>query len=131
MTDKRTLGQGTVEILLINAQGEERTYKLKPSIHAMRMLSRKHGGLNPLVEKISKLDFDTIVEVIQAGIQAPQSPRALAEMEELVYHTGFSDSTGQLPLMCIRYVTVLIHGGRLPPEERQQEADEGNGPQSS
>lgn len=123
MTDKRTLGQGNVEVQLTNEHGEQITKVLKPSIHAMRVLSRKYGGLQPLIKRVADMDFDTIVDVLEVGLQIPQSPKARQELEGLVYHTGFTDATGQLPMLCVRFVTVLMHGGRMPPEQQAAEAD--------
>lgn len=123
MTDKRTLGQGNVEVTLTNERGEEEVVTLKPSIHAMKSLSRKYGGLGPLSKKITELDFDTIVDVLEVGLQRMPSPKARQELESIVYHSGFTDSTAQLPALCIRFVNILAHGGRLPPAE--QKPDDG------
>lgn len=127
MADKRTLGQGNVTLRLTNAEGEDKEFILKPSVHAMRMLSRKYGGLMPLSKRVSDLEFDVVVDVIEAGLQIPPTPKARSELEALVYNTGLSDQTGSLPQLCIRYLTTLIHGGRIPPAEAERDA-EGNPP---
>lgn len=115
MDDKRTLGMGNVVVHLVNGTGTEELV-LRPTIAAMRNLSRRHGGLNPLVDKIGKLDFDVIVEVLEAGLgMSGGNPREKERLSEKVYATGLTDDTGGLPLLCIQYVTVLMRGGRPPP----------------
>ena len=121
--EKRTLGQGDVEVVLTNDKGEARTFVLKPSLHAMRTLSRKYGGLEPLIKKIGLLDFDTIVDVMMAGMQITPDPKRHRELEELVFSSGLSDQSGALPSLCVRYVIILMHGGKPPAEEPKGDVD--------
>lgn len=119
-TDQRTLGQGDVPIVLVDVNGIPQNVVLKPSLHAIRMLSRKYGGLEPLINKLSALDFDVVVDVLSAGMQVPgHNPKAMQELEESAFRTGLSDQTGGLPRACVRFVVILMHGGKPPPQEAQ------------
>lgn len=112
--EKPRLGQGNVTVTI---DGEE--YVLKPSISAITTLSRKYGGLNVVVERVAKLDFETILDVLEAGIgRTSSNPRQRQQFAEAVFHTGLTDDTGGLGLLCVRYVIILMRGGRpLTPEE--------------
>jgi hypothetical protein len=120
MADKRTLGQGNIDVVLIDEHGQGIPRILKPSIHAMRTLSRKYGGLQKLASRVGELEFEAIVDVLEVGLQVPAgSPKARQEIEALVYSTGFTE----LPGLCIRYIAVLLNGGKPPPDVPDQQPD--------
>ena len=129
MTDKRELGMGNVPVIMIDADGRENKVVLKPSLHAVRTLSRRYGGLQLVVDKIAKLDFDVIVDVLEAGLQVPNgNPKTRAELEASVYASGLSDQTGGLPTAAVKFVMILVNGGRVPPEDGALEAAQPNPP---
>ena len=113
--DDRSLGAANTTIRLAAHGGQPENYVLKPSIHAFRHLSRKHGGLNELVRKVGALDIDAIVDVIEAGASLPQSPRVRDELSTKIFDTGITDDLGRVPEMCINYVISLMRGGRPAP----------------
>jgi hypothetical protein len=123
---KPEIGIGNVTVKLVGADSIERDLVLKPSLHAVRLLSRKYGGLQPLVDRIAKIDFDVIVDVLEAGAQVSANPKARAELEAAVYSAGLSDFAAGIPALCIKYITVLINGGRPPPDDPEGAASEGN-----
>lgn len=114
MSNDAILGQSTIALPLATRQ-----LYLKPTLHAVRLLSRKYGGLQPLVTKLGQLDFDAIIDVIEAGIGSPgTNPRARMDLESEVYASGLSE----IPVACIKYITVLINGGK-PIVESESLAD--------
>ena len=128
LEDKRSIGSGNVHIQLLN-KGVIEEHTLRPSIHAMKTLSRRYGGLNEVINKIGKLDFDAVAEVIELGIGAPPTPKSRDELAAKLYETGFTDDTGGLPTLCINYVLTLLRGGR-PPNPNGEDTTEGNPPRA-
>jgi hypothetical protein len=113
MTDKRELGMGDVPITLVDELGQERTVVLKPSLYAARTLSRSYGGLQQVQEKVLRLDFDVMVDVVAMGIQLPQgNPKARAELEQSVFRAGLMNAEGGLALQLTRYINNLTNGGK-------------------
>ena len=119
--DKPRLGRGNVIVTI-----DEIEYTLKPSLIAVQTLSRKYGGLNIVVERISKLDFEVICDVVEVGIgRKGNNPRQRQELAEAIFNTGLTDDTGSLGLLCVRYLIILMRGGRpLTQEEEEQFAAE-------
>lgn len=115
---KAKLGGGSVYATIGGTE-----YELKPSVFAAKFLSRKYGGLNLVVDRVSKLDFEAIIDVIQAGVgKQIANPREHAKLEEEIFATGFSDDTGQLGTLCIKYVISLMRGGRIMSVEELESA---------
>lgn len=124
MTEKRELGEGTIEVQLIDSDGQAHIHHLKPSLGAFKTLSRKYGGLRSLVDKLDRLDFDAVVDTIAAGMNVPLTAKRRDELEQAVFRTGITDDTGQLGEMCVQYVICLMRGGKRPgPPEGQAEGN--------
>ncbi len=132
MSTKRELGMGDVPITLVDAQNNEQHVVLKPSLHAVRTLSRKYGGLQQVAERALKLDFDVLVDVIEAGMQVPSgNPKARAELEQSIYAAGILDGSGGLVMSASVYLNVLIHGGKPPPTTEAEAPPPPNPPTAS
>lgn len=110
-TNLRTLGEGNITI---NFEDEEVT--LKPNLNAIQTLSRKYGGMQAVIDRLGRLDFDLVVEVIALGIALPNNPRQQKELAEKVFNAGLTDDTGSLPSRCIDYIMSLMRGGRAAPK---------------
>jgi len=118
------LGVGNVTISLA---GQD--YILKPTLNAVQMLSAKYGGLNSVIERIVKIDFMTIIDVILLGLgPSYNNNRQRQRISELVYAEGLDDSSGGIAASCVSFVGNLMRGGRPPKaEEEHDEAPfEGN-----
>lgn len=114
--NNRELGAGHVPATLVDADGNARHVVLKPSLHAVRTLSRKYGGLSAVADRVLKADFDVLVDVFEVGMQVPTgNPKTRRELEESVYAAGILDGNGGLVLVASNFLNVLVHGGRLPP----------------
>jgi hypothetical protein len=107
---------GEIEISLLKTDGEAETLTLKPSAQAMTALSRyaQGQGLISLVNRCAGFDFDTIHQVVVAGIGGKTK-----DYSERVYKTGL----GELSASCIRFITVLANGGR--PVKDEDDAKDG------
>lgn len=107
--------------MLITLDGEE--LYLKPSLHACMQISRMDDAPVVTVEKIARLNFDTIVKVIALGLGVSPTER----LQQRVFDTGVAKFTGP----CIRFINNVNNGGRPLSQEEikdmEREADEGNG----
>lgn len=132
MTDKRELGIGNVPATLVDKDGNQQSVILKPSLHAVRTLSRKYGGMQQVAERVLKADFDVIVDVFEVGMQIPLgNPKARQELEQAVYAAGILDSNGGLVLIASNYLNILAHGGKPPPLDGAQAVPPANPPSAS
>lgn len=114
MTVKPSIDVGNVEITLA---GEKKV--LKPSVYAIRTISRSCDGLGGAIDKAQKLDFDTISLSIAAGLQL--TAIGAEGLDEKIYEAGI----GNLQNSVLKYLINLYHGGKPP------ETVEGNAPGSA
>ena len=80
---------------------------LKPSVTAMRMISRQYGGLNPARQMLVAENFDAVVFIIRVG--AGMKDREARDLDDKVYETGL---TGDLLVQLINYVAMLGNKGK-------------------
>ena len=108
------VGAGDVEIRL---NGE--TYRLVPSVGAIKSISRASGGIRGATEAVLRMDIDRIVSVVDAGL----GQRVVKELcgngqdktdklTQLVYESGLTDNSGAIVAKCVTYLTNLVNGGR-------------------
>lgn len=118
--DTPSLGRGDV-IIKLNKHGEK---ILKPSIGAMKHLSRRYGGLALLLEQLGRLNFEAVCDVVEIGAFGGVmiSPKQREKLMEDIYDTGLSADTGGLAPMCIDFVASLLRGGRAQPNEEEQKS---------
>lgn len=111
------LNDGEVSLTL----GDE-TYILRPTLNAIRTLSRAHGGLRPALQTLFNQEFDGVVSIIKIGAGVPdRDEKALAAK---VYAAGMNDAT-LMPL--VEYLKVLMNGGKPPPPDDAPPAEEPEG----
>lgn len=118
-------GAGDVEIVLVEG-GEERTHRLVPSLGACMHLSRAAGGIAGAVDRVGRLDFDTIVEVVAVGLGVNPSQKEKL-VQPAVYETGLI----MLSAPCISFLHVVANGGRAPVSGEQDGEDEDRDPLAS
>jgi hypothetical protein len=121
MTNTAKLGRGDVSLTL---DGE--TITLRPTIAAFQFLSKQHGGLVPVLNKLAALDFDVIMDVIMAGLmgQPNVGPKRRIQLGDKVFSAGVSDHTGGVNGKCAEFVVVLMNGGRPPSDNPDDMTDE-------
>lgn len=105
-------GAGDVPLVL---SGKE--HVLSPSLDACLRLSRAPGGVLGLIDRCSRLDFDTICDVISAGLNVNPTQRKRL-VEPAVYETGMINLFGP----AIKFLRVIANGGQLPDSNDTQEA---------
>lgn len=131
-TTRARLGAGDVPITLLNEAGDPEDLVLKPSYNAARTLSRTAGGLMGAMERVAKLDTDTVVQVITLGLgYDSQNRRAPRDLDERVWSTGLSDDSGGLAERCVTYIRVLMSGGKLPKTDEAEARDDSPDPPPS
>lgn len=101
------LNEGEVSLKL-----GDNTYILRPTLNAMRALSRAHGGLRPALQTLINQEFDGVVSIIKIGAGIPdKDEKALAAK---VYAAGMNDAT-MMPL--VNYIKILLNGGKPSPAD--------------
>lgn len=103
------VGAGNIAVQL---NGEE--YNLVPTLEAAQSISRGSGGLRVAINSVMNMDIDTIVRVVQLGL-GPAVVKELggaSKLPQLVWESGFTDTSGELAVKCIEYLTVLSNAGR-------------------
>ena len=111
------LNEGEISLTL----GDD-TYTLRPTLNAIRTLSRAHGGLRPALQTLFNQDFDGVVSIIKIGAGVPdRDEKALAAK---VYAAGMNDAT-LMPL--VEYLKVLMNGGKPPPPDDAPPTEETEG----
>lgn len=129
------VGSGNITITLVNKDGVEEEKVLKPSLFAVKRISQRHGGLRQVIDKLEKLDFDAVVDVLEAGLAIPSTVKARDELSEAVYRTGFTSDTGRLAELGVSYVICLMRGGKPMPTNANgldaSESGEENPPQTT
>lgn len=108
---------GKVEIML-----DGRPVFLIPTVEACLAISRLDGGLNSAVRRCHALDFDTICDVVAAGIGANPIQRKDA-IPKAVFQTGLFN----IAASCIEFINVVANGGR-PMDDDDKEDAKGSDP---
>ena len=104
----------------------ERQYTLRPTLNAMRALSRLAGGMRGVLEGLLRQDFDVVVAIIKHGANIPD--RQQEAIADGVYKTGMNDP---LLVPLVDYIRCLMNGGKPPVEmgvadDAPSEQSEGN-----
>lgn len=110
MSTKPKPGDGNVTI---NFDG--RDWDLVPTLNAIRKISRSSEGLTGAIDRIIRLDFDTICLVMGLGMDL--SEKGLEGFEERVFKEGIQQYVTPLT----KYLINLSNGGR--PLAVKSEAD--------
>jgi len=102
---------GEVEILT-----EDDALVLKPTPHALRTILIKCGGAQEAFRKIYLIDYQTIFDVLEAGITASYDKKPNPKtLEENIFKHGIINFVEPLT----RYVNLLINGGKEPEENEE------------
>ena len=101
MSGKPVPGAGDVEI---NFEGE--TKVLKPSVRAIREISRGADGITGAIQRVQKLEFETITLCLAVGLDL--TDHGLDGFEDRVFKEGVAKFTAPL----ITYLVRLSNGGR-------------------
>ena len=108
-TSEPRVGAGNVKIILGG-----RDLELKPSLAAIKLLSRSGGGIRGAITAVMGLDVEMIFNVVRVGL-GPDAVRDLGgaeKIERLIYEEGLTDTTGGLVEKCVEYLMNLARGGR-------------------
>lgn len=105
-------GAGDVEIEL-----DGKPLVLRPSLQACIAISNINGGLNAAINRCIALDFDTICQIVTAGLGL--NPTQAKMVPDAVYRQGMLSLSGH----CIEFVHVVANGGR-PVDDEDEEGDQ-------
>lgn len=118
-----SIGLGDVPITI---DGEEMV--LRPSWQAAQSISRMSGGIMGAIEKVVKLDMETIIAIVQMGLGFGMGKRPPTDLAERIWRTGLTDEGGFVVERCVLYLRTLANGGRPPSADDEQAGDQaGNG----
>jgi len=94
----------------------DKRYELKPTRKAMQTISKNHGGLIGALERLIRLDFEVILDVVCVGVgtEVVSTPKQRDEIADLIFAAGVDDTTSGLAEKCVRYVMLLMRGGNPP-----------------
>jgi len=97
----------------------DKRFELKPTYKAMQTISKNNAGLMNALQRLSRLEFETMHDVICAGIgpESLSTPKQRDEIGELIYAAGFTDDTGNLASKCVSFIMLLMRGGKQKAEE--------------
>jgi hypothetical protein len=118
------IGAGDVPITL---DGIEMV--LKPTWQAAQTISRMNGGIMGAIDKVVKLDIETIVAIVQVGLGYGMGKRAPPDLAERIWRSGLTDERGFMVERCVTYLRTLANGGKPPPvsEEDEENTDAADG----
>ena len=116
------LGQGNIQVKL----GTE-VIELKPSVWAFQTISRQFGGLQGALERVQRFDAEAIHEIIVAGAGSRyNNTKARQSLMEKMFVAGLGGvETDEVAEKAMRYIVLLMRGGRPPPVTDDNEADAG------
>lgn len=110
-------GAGNIPIEL-----DGKDMELVPTLQACITISGIAGGLNAAVQRCLQLDFDTICQIVTAGLGL--NPNQARQVPDAVFRTGLIS----LSAPCIDFVNVVANGGRPLPDDEELGEDAGEGP---
>ncbi|WP_296270986.1 hypothetical protein [Pseudomonas sp. UBA6323] len=108
MTSKTLYGSISVTV-------GETEYELEPTLHAVRMIEQRFGGLLPTLEALRGMNVDAVSHVIVAG--ASLSTKEARDVPEAVFAAGVADVTAQV----VPFVVALLN-----PADAKGEEESGN-----
>lgn len=111
------LNDGEIEISL---NGD--TLVLKPTLAAIRALSRIGGGLSGVQTKLAAQDFDTVAQVIRLG--AGMKDADAKSLDQRIYRNGLGSD---LLVPLIRFVAILGNGGKPVDDDGTDAGDDAGG----
>jgi hypothetical protein len=90
-----------------------------------------NGGIMGAIDKVVKLDIETIIAIVQVGLGYGMGKRAPTDLAEKIWRSGLTDESGFMVERCVTYLRTLANGGRPPPapeeDEEKDEHEAGNG----
>lgn len=117
------IGEGDVPIKV----GDENLI-MKPSWGAAQQISSRFGGITGAVDKVIRLDIETITAIVTFGLGFFGTRKPPADLQERIWRTGLTDISGGIAEACVKYLHVLANGGRPPPAVDGEAADTAENP---
>lgn len=115
-TDQQAeIGAGDVDL-----EFDGKPLKLRPTLEACIRLNNLHKSLRLTQQRVEAFDFDTICEVIAAGV--PANP---TQMKNLVVPGVYRTGMINLIAPCIEFIGVVMNGGKPLPDIAEVETDDG------
>lgn len=107
--------QGIFELQL-----NENVYSLRCTPAALRFVENKHGGIRNVLQKLYLVEFQTMVDLVTAGLLGgPEFNKSI--LEEEIFKHGILE----LSVTLIDYVNLLGSGGKQPVKDDNEASNEG------
>lgn len=88
--------------------------KLRCTPHALRFIEKKHGGLRLVIQKITFVEFQTMLDLIDAGLAGGMAYDKKVLEEEVFKHGLYN-----LIVPLTDYINLLGNGGQPPQDEKE------------
>lgn len=116
---KSKLNEGQIPFTIKDAEGNEETYWLKPTMRAMQAVNRNFQGMGAARNALAAENFDAALFVIRQGLNLQE--KDIKTWTERIWVNGVS---GDLLVQLLKFTAVLSNGGRPLPEELEDPGDE-------
>ena len=120
------IGDGIVEIEL-----DGRTQELVPTLEACAEISAIAGGIGAAVQRCRQLHFETLCEIVGAGLVVDGHRLNAGQRDKLVPKAVIEQGLIYVMGRCVMFCHVIANGGNLPSEDDAEEGDEDDGPLGS
>ena len=97
------------------------TIELVPSLNAVELLSDKFGQINNAIGAVTGMDFNSMVEVIDAGIPKNLKTKARGYNKEGIKQELFEYGAMEAMPELVEFIMLCLNGGKKPPEEGEEE----------
>jgi hypothetical protein len=94
----------------------DKRFELKPTYKAAQTISKNYGGLMGALQRLGRLELEVVHDVVCAGLgpEVVSTAKQRDEIGEMIYAAGLTDDTAGIAEKCVRYVMLLMRGGRPP-----------------
>lgn len=109
---------------IVTIQLEGKAVELEPTMEACMAVSRIAGGIGSAIERVSRLDFDTIVEIIAHGMGLNPGQR-----DRQLRPAVFAEGLIKLAPDVILFLRIIANGGRYPDDDEDgEDGDQADSP---
>lgn len=95
----------------------EGVFELVPSLDAVELINETFGDFNRAIEAVGSLNFNAIVDVVDAGLEKKIKDSAKgyskAGLKQSIYAKGFMEVMPD----AIEFIMLCANGGKKPTEE--------------
>lgn len=86
------------------------TVELVPSLNAVELINKRFGNFAAALDQVGSMNFDAIVDVVDAGIESSKKLRGYdkKELKLAIYEHGFMNSLADV----LEFIVICSNGGK-------------------